>query len=397
MENTPQSDRPRIVFLGRRNAGKSSLVNRIAGQQLALVSQQKGTTTDPVLKSMELAPAGPVLLVDTPGLDDTGTLGRQRVEKAWQQLNRASLAVLVVDGQTGLASWETAWMKRLKERKTPFIVVRNKADLPLEQNTIAPEEMLAVSAKTGEGVEVLRLRIAEELQKRPPEKPILRDLIQPGDFVVLVTPIDAGAPKGRLILPQQQTIREILDSGAIAVTAQPEALAQALSGLARAPKLVVTDSQAFGQVAKIVPQDVPLTSFSILFARKKGELAGVVSGTTALQAIQTGDTILIAEGCTHHRQCDDIGTVKLPGMLRKFTGVEPVFEFCSGYDFPQDLRSYKAIVHCGACMLDPQEVANRQQAAKRAGIPFTNYGVAMAAMTGILQRSIAMFPEHRQG
>lgn len=393
MENVPQSSRPRIVFSGRRNAGKSSIVNAVTGQSLAVVSPRKGTTTDPVLKSMELAPAGPVLVVDTPGLDDEGSLGQLRVEKAWQELKRASLAVIVADGQEGVSSRERELISRLDENKTPYILVVNKTDLSGFKKFPEEKSVMYTSAKTGSGIEELKQRIAEELSKIPKDKPILGDLIAPGDRVVLVTPIDAGAPKGRIILPQQQTLREILDKGAVALVTQPEALSETLAAFTNPPKLVVTDSQAFGKVSAMVPESLPLTSFSILFARQKGELSLVALGAKALDNIKDGDKILIAEGCTHHRQCDDIGTVKLPSMIRRYTGSQPDFEFCSGYDFPQDLKPFKVVLQCGGCMLAQKEIKMRQQKAEEQSVPFTNYGIAMAYMNGILARSIAMFRE----
>lgn len=392
MNDTPAAERTHIAFFGRRNAGKSSLINAVTGQELAVVSDQKGTTTDPVYKSMELLPLGPVVVIDTPGYDDEGELGELRVKKTKQVLNRCDLAVLVVDALVGIGICELELMSLFQEKELPYLVVYNKADL--NGREMIPEEKTAtiyVSAKTGEGVFELKERMAKSISKAENEKRIIADKLQSGDLVVLVVPIDEAAPKGRLILPQQQTIRDILDAEAIPVVTKDTKLTETLEALVRKPAMVITDSQIFGKVSKLVPEDIPLTSFSILMARYKGFLDAALEGAAVLKTLQDGDKVLISEGCTHHRQCGDIGTVKLPNLIRKTTGVEPQFSFTSGKDFPEDVSEYRLVIHCGGCMLTERELQYRKKSAKEQGVPFTNYGIALASMNGILERSVAMF------
>ncbi len=392
MNDTPAAERTHIAFFGRRNAGKSSLINAVTGQELAVVSDQKGTTTDPVYKSMELLPLGPVVVIDTPGYDDEGELGELRVKKTKQVLNRCDLAVLVVDALVGIGICELELMSLFREKELPYLVVYNKADL--NGREMISEEKTAtiyVSAKTGEGVFELKERMAKSISKAENEKRIIADKLQPGDLVVLVVPIDEAAPKGRLILPQQQTIRDILDAEAIPVVTKDTKLTETLESLVRKPAMVITDSQIFGKVSKLVPEDIPLTSFSILMARYKGFLDAALEGAAVLKTLKDGDKVLISEGCTHHRQCGDIGTVKLPNLIRKTTGVEPQFSFTSGKDFPEDVSEYRLVVHCGGCMLTERELQYRKKSAKEQGVPFTNYGIALASMNGILERSVAMF------
>ncbi len=391
MNATPSANRLQIAFFGRRNAGKSSVVNAFTGQSLAIVSPVKGTTTDPVTKAMELLPLGPVVIIDTPGIDDEGELGRLRVARTRRVLDRADLAILVVDGTLGKSPAEQELTEQFQARGIPWLEAWNKADL-VEQPGALPENALWVSALTGAGIHELKERAAALSKQAGPEPQLIGDLLSPGDRVVLVVPIDSAAPKGRLILPQQQVIRDVLDSGAIAVTARESELAQALQALNAPPRMVVTDSQAFQQVAQIVPESVPLTSFSILMARYKGNLAGAISGVAALKELKDGDRVLISEGCTHHRQCDDIGTVKLPRWIREYTGVEPQFQWTSGGEFPEDLTAYRLIVHCGGCMLNQREMQSRGRRAAQQGVPMTNYGLLIAQVTGILRRSLAPFP-----
>ncbi len=393
MNATPSANRLQIAFFGRRNAGKSSVVNAFTGQSLAIVSPVKGTTTDPVTKAMELLPLGPVVIIDTPGIDDEGELGRLRVERTRRVLDRADLAILVVDGPLGKSPAEESLISQFKARNIPWIEAWNKADL-VDPRPQLPEHGMWVSALTGEGIHELKEKAASLSKQMGPEPQLIGDLLTPGDRVVLVVPIDSAAPKGRLILPQQQVIRDVLDHGAIAVTARESELAQALEELKRPPRLVVTDSQAFQQVSQTVPESIPLTSFSILMARYKGNLAGAISGVAALDTIQEGDTILISEGCTHHRQCDDIGTVKMPRWLEQYTGVKPKFQWTSGGEFPEDLSPYKLIVHCGGCMLNQREMQSRARKAAEQGVPFTNYGLVIAQVTGILRRSLEPFPNY---
>ncbi|MBR3552419.1 MAG: [Clostridia bacterium] len=387
---TPSGERLHIGFFGVRNAGKSSLVNAVTGQALSVVSDVKGTTTDPVKKAMELLPLGPVVIIDTPGLDDEGALGAQRVAQAKRVLGETDIAVLVTDATRGLTAADEDLISLLRAQGTPYLVVRNKADL-LSVVPNGTDNEVYVSAKTGFGVHELKETLARLGTARPKEKVLLRDLLTAGDAVVLVVPIDASAPKGRLILPQQQVLREVLDAHCMSFVCQSEELPQTLSLLKTPPRIVVTDSQVFERVAETVPPDLPLTSFSILFARYKGDLDTLVRGAEALSSLKDGDKVLISEGCTHHRQCGDIGTVKLPAWIRAYTGAEPVFEFTSGGTFPTDLSAYRLVIHCGGCMLNETAMQTRINTAKAAGVPMVNYGVAIAQMHGILQRSLRAF------
>lgn len=397
LNSTPSSDRVHIGIFGRRNAGKSSIINAITGQNLAIVSDVKGTTTDPVLKAMELLPLGPVVMIDTPGLDDEGELGALRIQKAYQILNKTDIAVLVVDGSVGMTKEDRGILNRIREKKIPYVVVLNKADLTDQISAnyadIPSENVIAVSTTTGENIHELKELIARQAPVEETKLKIAADFIEPGDFVVLVVPIDKSAPKGRLILPQQQTIRDILEAGAVSVTVRDTELEDTLAQLGKKPALVITDSQVFGKVSAVVPEDIPLTSFSILFARYKGNLGIVVNGAKTLDILEDGDTILISEGCTHHRQCEDIGTVKIPRLVRKHTGKELNFEFTSGTEFPLDLSKYKMIIHCGGCTLNEREMKYRLKCAQDQEIPITNYGIAIAHMQGILKRSIEIFTD----
>lgn len=396
LNQTPGADRIQIAFFGRRNAGKSSLVNAVTGQEMSIVSEVKGTTTDPVTKSMELLPLGPVVIIDTPGLDDEGTVGEMRVRKARQVLNRADIAVLVADITRGLTGMEEELITLFQKKRVPYLIVYNKKDLMREECSCLKdlkENEIAVSALKRENIEQLKERIGSLAGKMGKEKPIVGELLEAGDHVVLVTPIDTSAPKGRMILPQVKVIRDILDAhGTLSVTQTGE-LPALLSSLKERPRLVITDSQAFECVKRMVPEDIPLTSFSILFARYKGVLAGAVQGAAALDRLKEGDRILISEGCTHHRQCEDIGTVKLPGWIEKHTGKRFVYEFTSGGGFPEDLSSYALVVHCGGCMLNEREIRSRERMAAESSIPFTNYGILIAYMNGILKRSLQPFKE----
>lgn len=405
LNQTPAGERIHIGFFGMRNAGKSSVMNAVIGQDLAVVSDIKGTTTDPVYKSMELLPLGPVLMMDTAGIDDEGELGSLRIKKSLQILNKTDAAVLVVDGTTGLGKEDKKLLEKIEKKQIPYIVAVNKADLwkdPDEKRIFAENlkrelpdsaHLLFISAKTGKGIGELKEKLAYLAKENNIKKPLVSDLINPSDLVILVIPIDKAAPKGRLILPQQQTIRDILDSGAMALTVQDNQLQQTLKEIGKKPKLVVTDSQVFKQVADITPKDILLTSFSILFARYKGNLESAVLGVKALEQIQDGDRILISEGCTHHRQCGDIGTVKLPNWIRQYTGKEPCFEFTSGQEFPEDLRKYRLVVHCGGCMLGEKEMKYRTGCAQDQNVPMTNYGILIACIQGILKRSVEPFPQ----
>lgn len=384
MNTQVSADRIHIGFFGLRNAGKSSVVNALTGQQLSLVSDFKGTTTDPVKKAMELLPLGPVVIIDTPGIDDEGELGALRVRRAYDTLNIIDIAVVVTQNTT-LSQPETELLQKIEQKNIPYVVVYNKADIV--NHTGKP----AVSAKTGEGITELKQTLAKLLKTDTPNKKIIGDLIGAGDTVVLVTPIDESAPKGRLILPQVQTIRDILDAGAIAITTQVETLKQTLDNLKTKPRLVITDSQVFGAVNKIVPKDIPLTSFSILFARYKGALKRAYYGAKALNSLKDGDKVLISEGCTHHRQCEDIGTVKLPNWIKNYTGKDIKFEFTSGGEFPDDLSGFALVVHCGGCMLTPRQIKYRAGVAADREVPFTNYGIAIAQIHGILDRSVEIF------
>ncbi len=391
LNDTPLAQRIQIGFFGRRNAGKSSIVNAVTGQELSVVSDTRGTTTDPVCKTMELLPLGPVAVIDTPGYDDEGTLGEQRVRRTRQVLDRIDLAVLVVDALAGKGGCEEELLCLFKEKEIPCLTVYNKSDL-LTEIPEAGNQEIYVSALRGLNIYELKERLGAMAPKKGAGIPLVSDLIRPGDFVVLVTPIDSAAPKGRLILPQQQVIRDIVDAKAMAVVTGVDGLTETLGALGKRPALVVTDSQVFGRVSEETPQDVPLTSFSILMARYKGILDMTVSGAAAMNRLKDGDRILIAEGCTHHRQCEDIGTVKLPRWLRNYTGRELEFSFCSGNEFPEELSSYALVLHCGGCMLNEREIESRMRRARGQGVPVTNYGVAIAHIHGILKRSISMFP-----
>ena len=391
LNQTPSGERVHIGFFGRRNAGKSSVVNAVTGQDLAVVSDVKGTTTDPVRKAMELLPMGPVMITDTPGYDDEGALGALRVRRTRQELNRTDIAVLVTDATQALTEEDRELLTLFREKGLPHLLVRNKSDLLPAVPEAAPGEIY-VSALTGAGIHELKERLAR-LQKTGPQRHIIADKLSPGALAVLVVPIDKAAPKGRLILPQQQTIRDILDAGASALVVRDSELAKTLASLGRTPDIVITDSQVFGAVSKIVPREVPLTSFSILMARYKGLLEAAVRGTDAAERLRDGDRILIAEGCTHHRQCGDIGTEKLPAWLRRYTGKALQFTTCSGAEFPEDLSPYALVVHCGGCMLGEREVLYRMKCAADQGVPITNYGTLIARMNGILSRSLEIFPE----
>lgn len=400
MNDTPSGERVHIGFFGRRNVGKSSLVNSITGQELSVVSEVEGTTTDPVYKAMELLPMGPVMIIDTPGFDDAGSLGELRVKKTKQILNRTDVAVLVVDVQTGITSCDRQLLELFREREIPCIVAVNKCDLAKEADWMieAPHEAcredwdpIYVSAHEKEHIEELKERIASLSVGEEKPRQLAADLIHPLDLIILVVPIDSAAPKGRLILPQQQTIRDILEAGAASLVVRERELADVLRKLDRKPDMVITDSQVFEEVASAVPPDIPLTSFSILMARYKGLLTAAVQGVTAIDKLKDGDRILIAEGCTHHRQCDDIGTVKIPRFLKKYTGKEIIIETSSGMGFPEDLSPYALIIHCGGCMLNEREVRWRIKCAQYEGVPITNYGIAIAHMKGILARSLEIF------
>jgi len=405
MNETPSANRVHIAFFGRRNAGKSSLVNAVTGQNLAIVSDIKGTTTDPVYKAMELLPLGPVVIIDTPGIDDEGELGEMRVNKARQVLNKTDVAVLVLDVEEelcneGFTKKENELLSLFREKNIPYITAINKQDLKDDSKqqlraSVPPceENVISVSAKTGLNINLLKEKIAALAAGEEPKHRLVADLIQNGDLVVLVIPIDKAAPKGRLILPQQQMIRDILEAGGMAISVRESELTQALAALGKKPALVITDSQVFAQVSADVPNEIPLTSFSILFARFKGFLETAVRGASSLDALQDGDKILICEGCTHHRQCDDIGTVKIPRLIKNHSKKEVEFVFCTGGDFPVDLSSYRLIIHCGACMLNEREMRYRRQSAEDQNIPFTNYGTTIAHIQGILERSVKIFAD----
>ena len=387
LNNTPSGERIHIGFFGRRNAGKSSLVNAVTGQELSVVSDVKGTTTDPVYKAMELLPLGAVEIIDTPGYDDEGMLGELRVKKTRQILAKTDIAVLVVDISAGMGDCEKELVQLFKDREIPCIIAYNKGDL--SDREINSDNEITVSSRDKKNIHELKEKIAALAEKMGNERRIIGDLLNAGDMVVLVTPIDESAPKGRMILPQVQTLRDILDADAIAVFSEPEQLSQTLEKLSVPPKMVVTDSQVFGKVNEIVPENVPLTSFSILMARYKGFLDTAVKGAAAIDSLKDGDKILVSEGCTHHRQCGDIGSVKLPNMLKKYTGKNFEIVLTSGRDFPEDLTEYSLVIHCGGCMLNEKEVAYRRKLAEMQGVPFTNYGTALAKFSGILERSIA--------
>lgn len=389
---TVSAERIHIGFFGLRNAGKSSVVNAVTGQSLSLVSDVKGTTTDPVKKAMELLPLGPVVIVDTPGVDDEGELGEMRVKRAKQALNYCDVAVLVVDAGKGIQSADKDLISAFKYKKISYIIAYNKADL-LENVPESKENELYISAVDGTNITELKEKIAQMAKGWENSKKIVADLIEPNNFVVLVVPIDESAPKGRLILPQQQVIREVIECGATAVVCRDTELKTTLESLGKKPKLVITDSQAFGRVSKDTPDDIPLTSFSILFVRYKGNLTAAVHGAAQLDRLSDGDTVLISEGCTHHRQCNDIGTVKMPAWVRNYTKKKIEFEFTSGKDFPEDLSKYSLVIHCGGCMLNNREMQFRTGHANDCDVPMTNYGIAIAHMHGILRRSIELFPE----
>jgi [FeFe] hydrogenase H-cluster maturation GTPase HydF len=392
LNETASADRLHIGFFGKRNAGKSSLVNAVTGQELSVVSDVRGTTTDPVRKAMELLPLGPVVIIDTPGLDDEGELGELRVKRTRQVLNYVDLAVLTVDATIGMSAPERELCEIFKNKNIPYVVAYNKSDL-LATIPQASENEIYVSARDGVNINELKDKMAALVKASDEQKFIVGDLIEPNDKIVLVVPIDKAAPKGRLILPQQQTIRDILDSGATALVCRDTELSELLASLPQKPRMVITDSQAFGKVAKIVPRDVELTSFSILFARYKGNLRDAVRGAAMLDKLRDGDKILISEGCTHHRQCGDIGTVKLPKWISEYTGKQLEFEFTSGRDFPEDLSSYALVIHCGGCMLTEREMQYRARHASDSGIPMSNYGIIIAHTHGILRRSLEPFKD----
>ena len=402
MNQTPASERVHISFFGKRNAGKSSVINAVTGQNLSIVSEVKGTTTDPVYKTMELLPLGPVMVIDTPGIDDEGTLGSLRVKKSYQVLNKTDIAVLVIDGTAGMSGEDEALILRFRQKEIPYLLVFNKADLVPEEKQLLPDSLpeksdsIWVSATSGMHIYELKEKIASLKPEDTHRFPIIGDLIDPLDPVILVVPIDKAAPKGRLILPQQQTIRAILEKGASSIVVRDTELKPVLDRLMNAgirPRMVVTDSQTFARVSRDVPPEVTLTSFSILFARYKGSLESSIRGIAALSRLKTGDRVLIAEGCTHHRQCDDIGTFKIPGWIREYTGQDPVFEFTSGTEFPEDITPYKLVVHCGGCMLNEREMRYRIACCDDQNVPVTNYGILIAQVTGILKRSLEPFPD----
>ncbi len=391
MNNTPSGERIHIGFFGRRNAGKSSVVNAVTGQDLAVVSNIKGTTTDPVSKAMELLPLGPVMIIDTPGFDDEGELGLLRVRKTRQILNKTDIAILVVDAIEGQKECDRQLISLFEAKEIRYIVVYNKADL-LESIPENTDQSIYVSALTGINIHELKEKMAR-LKDTQTDRSIIKDKLQPGDFAVLVVPIDKAAPKGRLILPQQQTIRDILDAGAVSIVVKETELPETIAALGKKPAVVITDSQVFRTVSPMVPQDIQLTSFSILMARYKGLLEDSVKGVSAVDQLKDGDTVLIAEGCTHHRQCDDIGTVKIPNWLRKYTGKDIHIKTCSGTEFPDDLTPYSLVIHCGGCMLNEREVRYRTKCAVDQNVPITNYGILIAYLNGILKRSVEIFPE----
>ena len=405
LNSTPSSERTHIGIFGRRNAGKSSLINALTGQNLAIVSDVRGTTTDPVFKAMELLPLGPVVMIDTPGLDDTGELGKLRIQKAYQVLNKTDIAVLVVDGTTGITPQDNAILTRIQDKKIPLLLVLNKADMVSEhvhqemivsthlKYKIPLENILWTNTTEHLHIHELKERLGSLVPSEDSSRFIVRDLVKPGDFVVLVVPIDSAAPKGRLILPQQQTIRDLLEAGAASIVVKETELEKTLEEIGKKPALVITDSQAFGKVSKIVPEDIKLTSFSILFARYKGDLEEEVRGVKALEHLEDGAKILIAEGCTHHRQCDDIGTVKIPRWLKQYTGKTFDIHTSSGNSFPDDLDTYDLVIHCGGCTLNRREMKNRIARVKDAGVPIVNYGIFIAATQGILKRTLEPFEE----
>lgn len=393
LNDTPSANRIHIGFFGRRNAGKSSLVNAVTSQELSVVSDVPGTTTDPVFKSMELLPLGPVMIIDTAGFDDEGELGELRVKKTNQVLNKTDIAVLVVSATEGLSDFDRELLKKFEKKQIPFIVAYNKSDLGITDRFDREANSICVSAKTGENITRLKERIGEMAETEDTRLKLVGDLLKPDDIAVLVVPIDSAAPKGRLILPQQQAIRDILEANAAVIVIKEDKIKETLANLRKKPAMVITDSQAFERVAKDTPEDIPLTSFSILMARFKGFLDAAVKGAAAISKLKDKDAVLISEGCTHHRQCEDIGTVKLPKWLKGYTNKELVIKTSSGTEFPEELSQYSLIIHCGGCMLNEREVKYRMQCAADAGVPFTNYGTAIAQMHGILRRSLELFPD----
>lgn len=390
LTETTSGERVHIGFFGLRNAGKSSVVNAVTGQELSVVSAHKGTTTDPVKKAMEILPLGPVVIIDTPGFDDEGDLGELRVKKTKETLSHTDVAVLIIDSTAGLSETDRILISLFEEKKIPYIKAFNKCDLIEKREE---DDAIYVSAMTGEGINALKDKIAELGGREKTEKYIVADILKPNDTVVLVIPIDAAAPKGRIILPQQNVLRELLNIHCSVVCCQDTELAHTLSELKEKPALVITDSQAFERVSKQTPPDILLTSFSILFARYKGDLRKTVEAAKSLSSIKDGDRVLISEGCTHHRQCGDIGTVKMPNWVKNFTKSEPKFEFTSGGSFPDDLSCYKAVIHCGGCMLNEKEMHSRIERCEKSGVPMVNYGIAIAYMHGILKRSLEPFKE----
>ncbi len=388
MNGVPASERTHIGFFGRRNAGKSSLINAVTGQDLSIVSDVKGTTTDPVLKTMELLPLGPVVIIDTPGIDDEGKLGEMRVRKAYQALRKCDIAVVVIDSVTGISEEDKKLIELIKENKIPYIICMNKCDLKIPD--ITEDNEIAVSAEKNINIHEFKEKLAS-FSKKNTDKKIIGDRLNAGDIVVLVIPLDSSAPKGRIILPQQMVLREVLDAKAIAICVQPSELSDALENLSKKPVVIITDSQVFGEVSKLVPNDIYLTSFSILMLNYKGELDMAYRGVKAIDNLKDGDKVLIAEGCTHHRQCEDIGSVKIPNLMKKKTEKEIIFEFTSGGDFPDDLSEYSLVVHCGGCMLNENEVKRRMNHANSKGIPVTNYGITLAYMNGILENAMKWF------
>lgn len=390
LNKTPTSDRIHIGIFGKRNVGKSSIINSITNQEIAIVSDVKGTTTDPVYKSMEILPLGPVVIIDTPGIDDEGELGEMRVKKAIQVLNKTDIAILVIDSNIGLSNFENNLIEKFIEKKIPYIIVANKSDL---YNGDKTNNFIYTSSKTGEGIKQLKEKITEKIPENEVEFPIIKDLIEPSDFIILVIPIDSAAPKGRLILPQQQTIREILDANAVSIIVKENEITDTLKSINKKPKMIVCDSQVFSIVSKATPKDILLTSFSILFARHKGNLKKLVEGVKMVENLNDGDNILISEGCTHHRQCNDIGTYKIPKWLSQYTGKNFNFDTSSGTGFPEDLSKYKLIIHCGGCMLNEKEMKHRITCAYNNNVPIVNYGILIAYLNGILKRSVEIFPE----
>ena len=394
LNGSPSAERTHIGFFGCRNAGKSSLVNSVTGQALSIVSEIEGTTTDPVQKAMELKPLGPVVIIDTPGLDDEGSLGGLRVKRAEDTLSRVDVAVLVVDAERGLTDFDKALLGQIKEKGLPYLIAWNKSDLPgaMPPSEDVLEDAIAVSSLTGEGIDAFKEALARVVPEGDGAR-LVGDLVEVGDVVVLVCPIDESAPKGRIILPQQQAIRDLLDAGAMPIVCRETELAKTFERLSGPPAMVITDSQVFSVVREIVPDKIPLTSFSILMARYKGFLSAAVEGIAAVDKLQDGDKVLMAEGCTHHRQCGDIGTVKIPRWLKQYTDKDISFETCSGRDFPEDLSPYSLVIHCGGCMLTDTVIKYRMGTALSQGVPFTNYGIAIARMTGTLERSLRVFPD----